>query len=99
MCDQLAELRETDSYLRIFGYADRLGRRWFNEELSESRAANTLQAIKDCVGPKVSAEIETYGAGEDGLAVLNNFMNFPDDHPTPEMRKVVIWLTEALRWN
>ncbi len=98
MCaNELAELREADSLLRIWGYADRLGRRWYNKELSESRASNTLQAIQDCVGPKVSAEVETYGAGEDGLELLNRFMSFPDNQPTPEMRKVVIWLNASAR--
>ncbi len=96
MCaNELAELRDPDSLLRVWGYADRLGRRWYNQELSESRSENTLQAIKDCVGPKVSAKTETYGAGEDGLTLLNRFMSFPDNQPTPEMRKVVIWLNAS----
>ena len=96
MCaNELAELRDPDSLLRVWGYADRLGRRWYNKELSESRAENTLQAIEDCVGPKVSARTETFGAGEGGLKLLNKFMNFPDNQATPEMRKVVIWLNSS----
>lgn len=98
MCaNELAELRDADSLLRVWGYADRLGRRWYNKELSQSRAENALQAVKDCVGPKLSAKTETYGAGEDGLAVLNKFMDFPDNAATPEMRKVVIWLNASAR--
>ena len=47
---ELASLMSQDSYLEIIGHTDRLASEEHNLKLSENRAKNTYQAIKDVLG-------------------------------------------------
>jgi hypothetical protein len=98
--NELAALRDPDSVLKIVGFADRLGRRWYNDELSKSRARNTLQALRDCTdGEAIKAQIELGWHGERLLELLDRFFDFPDNSPRPEWRRVFAMLNMTVALN
>jgi hypothetical protein len=98
--DELAALRDSDSVLQIVAFADRLGRRWYNDELSRSRATNTLQALRDCTGGEaMKAQIELGWYGERLLEFLDRFFDFPDNSPRPEWRRVFVMLNMTVALN
>lgn len=90
--NELALLRDGMSALAIEGYADRVGQRWYNKTLSESRATNTRQALVDCLGDDLQASVMTNGYGEDVLQALDEMFDFPDSKPSEQWRRVFVVL-------
>ena len=84
---ELAALRSRGTEVFALGSADRVDTAWYNELLSTLRAENTLQALKDAVGPTMRAKTNAQGLGE----TLPAGANQPDGHENPEFRRV--WLS------
>lgn len=92
--NELAEFRDRSSRLCVYGFADRIDRRWFNKALSNTRADNTTQALKDCLGSDFVATVRDFvatvhakGFGEEALRFLDYFLDFPDEAAQPEWRR------------
>ena len=47
-----------DSYLVVVGHADNIGKEKYNRDLSECRAKNTIQAIRDILGRKFNIKCD-----------------------------------------
>lgn len=90
--NELAALRDGVSSVAIEGFADRLGRRWYNDVLSHTRAWNARQALKDCLGTDLAAEVTIHAHGERALEALDGMFHFPDKSPSPEWRRVFVIL-------
>jgi outer membrane protein OmpA-like peptidoglycan-associated protein len=89
---ELAELRDPTSSLVIGGFADRLGPKWYNRELSLARAGNVEQALHDCMGDDFHAKVKTFGMGEELLEVLDEAFDFPNNAAQPEWRRSFVVL-------
>lgn len=85
---ELALFTDKHAELVVVGLADRLGRKWFNDELSKARAENVVQALVDCLGDDFQVHVNISSHGERLLSALG----FPDDAETPEMRRVFLAL-------
>jgi len=95
-----------DSYLVVVGHADTLGNprhtkeqnKEYNKRLSERRAANTVKAIRNILGPdkfKIKDDpihIRTVGKGDEWAAKESP----TKDRPAPEHRRVQIYLNSVL---
>jgi len=88
--NELALLRDPLSRVAIEGFADRIGQRWYNQKLSESRAANVRQALEDCLDEDLKATVETHGYGEDVLMALGEGFGFPDGGANEQWRRVFV---------
>jgi len=84
--NELALLRDPTSRVDVEGFADRIGQRWYNKQLSEARAANIRQALADCLGGDLNATVETQGHGEDVLAAIGEAF-FPDEKGSEQWRR------------
>jgi len=84
--NELALLRDPTSRVDVEGFADRIGQRWYNKQLSEARAANIRQALVDCLGGDLNATVETQGHGEDVLAAIGEAF-FPDEKGSEQWRR------------
>jgi outer membrane protein OmpA-like peptidoglycan-associated protein len=89
---ELALIREVDSGVTIEGFADRPGRRWYNDILAEQRARNTKRALVDCLDADLHAKVVTDSHGERPLEALDKLFDFPDRSATPEWRRVLVIL-------
>jgi outer membrane protein OmpA-like peptidoglycan-associated protein len=86
-----------DSYLVIVGHADTLGSEEHNKDLSQRRADNTLQAIRNILGKKFKIEddgthIRKVARGEE-LAAKESPTK---ETPAPKHRRVQIFLNSVL---
>lgn len=94
-----AVLSSAASILAIVGHADTLDTEARNKALSELRVKNTLQAIRDILGPALAipdAQIDAVGLGE---AMAREAAGIQDDQtakPAPEWRKVDVVLNNRL---
>ncbi len=84
--NELASFRQPASRVAIEGFADRLGQRWYNTQLSAMRATNMAQALMDCLGADFVAKGVTRGHGEDVLASLGEAF-FPDETGSEQWRR------------
>ncbi len=92
---ELRAFRSAGGRLRIIGHADRLDVACRNEQLSELRTRNVLQAMRDILGddfqiPDEHVELEWHGerkAADDG---------YKDETPSPQWRIVEIILNSQL---
>jgi outer membrane protein OmpA-like peptidoglycan-associated protein len=92
---ELASLMSTGSRLVIDGHADRLDTKERNIELSELRAKNTFQAIKDILGDKFKipeGNVIIRGLGEHDAEKAGD----KDETPNPKWRKIEIVLNSRL---
>jgi len=93
---ELTALRSAGSRLTIVGHADRRDTEQNNLELTDLRAKNTLQAIRDILGPdlfKIADEhIELIGMGEQKAKEAGD----RDRHQNPKWRKVQVILNSRL---
>jgi outer membrane protein OmpA-like peptidoglycan-associated protein len=93
---ELAQLITPGGTLAVTGHADSVDTDERNEVLSEYRAKNTVQAIKDVLGPLLAFkddEIETAWHGE---KVARGTGKLPDKVKAPEWRRVDVVLNNRL---
>lgn len=95
MCaNELAAFGSSGSHLTITGHTDRIGGPTYNRKLSELRAKNALQAVKDVLGSRCEipeANIIASGKGDE-LATKEE----PDTEVDPRYRRVDIILNGRL---
>jgi outer membrane protein OmpA-like peptidoglycan-associated protein len=88
---ELAWLHHPGSRILIVGHADRLDTPERNIELSELRAKNALQALKDILGPKLALAPEALELRWLGEEVAKS-AGLPDGRPNPQWRKVDVYM-------
>ncbi|PRP91424.1 outer membrane protein A [Enhygromyxa salina] len=95
---ELALLEDPKGDLQIMGFADRLGRKWYNDVLSESRAKNVDRALRAALGGRLAALTTVSSYGERYLALLDEHLHFPapDNVASPEWRRVILLLSQQL---
>jgi hypothetical protein len=92
--DELALLRDPLAHVRIDGFADRIGPRPYNLQLSEMRARNIEQALRDILHDDLAARVETAGHGEAFLESMPHL--FPDETPDDSWRRGFVTLNATL---
>lgn len=92
--DELALLRDPLAHVRIDGFADRVGPRPYNLQLSEMRAKNIEQALRDILGDDLAARVETAAHGEAFLESMAQL--FPDETPDESWRRGFVTLNATL---
>lgn len=93
---ELAALSSTTAHLLVLGHADRLDTEERNVELSQLRADNVLQAIRDILGPSLKIperQIAAQGLGERGAETV---AKDKDQTPNPDWRRVDVIINSRL---
>lgn len=89
--NELAMIRDPTSRIAVEGFADRIGQRWYNKQLSGARAMNIELALRDCLGSDLVAPVVTRGHGEDVIAAISEAL-FPDETPSEQWRRGFVFV-------